>query len=96
MANKQSLRPEGLKQGVNPAAAGLVGAIIGVAAGAAAVALSDEKNRKKLGKTVKNLTAEGTKTVNELKGTINEWRDSAEEKVEDAKTQLEEAKSDKK
>lgn len=86
----------GDKKGINPAAAGLVGAAIGAAAGAAAVALSSEKNRKKLGKTVKNLTDEGTKTINELKGKIDQWRDDAEEKVEDTKAKLEEAKPNKK
>lgn len=84
------------KKGINPTVAGLVGAVIGAAAGAAAVVLSDEKNRKKLGKTVKNLTDEGTKTVNGLKGKIDQWRDDTEEKVEDAKAQLEEAKPGKK
>lgn len=86
----------GDKKGINSTSAGLVGAAIGAAAGAAAVVLSSEKNRKKLGKTVKNLTDEGTKTLNELKGKVNGWRDNAEEKVEDAKAQLEEAKSGKK
>ena len=50
----------------------LIFTTLAVVLSSAAVVLSDEKNRKKLGKTVKNLTAEGTKTVNELKGTINE------------------------
>ena len=38
------------KKGVNPAAVGLAGIVIGAAAGAAAVALSDKENRKKLEK----------------------------------------------
>lgn len=86
----------GDKKGNNPAVVGLVGAAIGAAAGAAAVVLSSEKNRKKLGKTVKNLADQGTKTVNELKGKIDQWRDDTEEQVEDAKAQLEKAKPAKK
>ena len=38
------------KKGLNPLATGVAGAIIGAAAGAAAVVLSDEKNRGKADK----------------------------------------------
>lgn len=54
------------KKGVNPLEAGVVGAIIGAAATAAAVVLSDEKNREKAEKILKDLQNKGDKIIKEI------------------------------
>lgn len=74
------------KKSVNPVSVGLAGMVIGAAAGAAAVALSDEKNRNKLQKTVNNLKKEGSKR-------LDDWKSKAQELESGAKKQIEEANS---
>ena len=81
------------KKGPNPVAAGVVGAVVGAAVGAGAVALSDEKNRKALGKTVKNLTEQGAKAIDSLKERSEELQNSAQKKL--AQTQDKMSKSKK-
>ena len=54
------------KKGLNPLATGVAGAIIGAAAGAAAVVLSDEKNRGKAEKILTDLQKEGNKIFKEI------------------------------
>ncbi len=71
--NKQSLAANATK-GVNPAATGLAGAIVGAVATAAAIALSDPKNRKKAEEFLKDLKKRGEKGLKQLKkeaGKIN-------------------------
>lgn len=55
------------KGGINPAATGLAGAIVGAVATAAAIALSDEKNRKKAEDFLKDLKERGEKGLEQLK-----------------------------
>lgn len=74
------------KKGINPATVGLAGIVIGAAAGAAAVALSDKDNRKKFQKTVTDLKTEGSKR-------LDEWKNKAKDLEQDAKKQLASAKS---
>jgi hypothetical protein len=52
---------------VNPAAAGVAGAAIGAAVAGAAVALSDKRNRKKVGVLAKKLKIEGQKAAASVK-----------------------------
>lgn len=54
------------KKGLNPLATGVAGAIIGAAAAAAAIALSDEKNRKKVENVLEGLQKEGNKVLKEI------------------------------
>lgn len=55
------------KKGINPAATGLAGAIVGAVATAAAIALSDEKNRKKAEDFLMDLKERGEKGLEQLK-----------------------------
>ena len=55
------------KKEVNPVVAGIAGAAIGVAAAGAAVALSDQKNRKKVKNVVDKIVVEGEKALEVLK-----------------------------
>ena len=54
------------KKGVNPLTSGVVGAVIGAAATAAAIALSDEKNRKKVEAVLSDLQKQGDKVLQEI------------------------------
>ncbi len=54
------------KKGVNPLTTGVVGAVIGAAATAAAIALSDEKNRKKVEAVLSDLQKQGDKVLKEI------------------------------
>lgn len=74
------------KGGINPLAAGAIGAAIGAAIGVAAVELSDEKNRNAVGKKLGEIREEGEKVYAQLKETATEARD----KVEGAKNETEE------
>lgn len=76
----------------NTVMAGVVGAVVGAAVGAGAVALSDEKNRKAFGKTVKRLTEEGAKTLDSLKEKGRELEANAQKKLAQAKTKVAQAK----
>ncbi len=60
MANQKTGR-------MHPAAAGALGVMVGAAAGAAAVALSDQNNRQRLKDTVTELRVQGSKRFSELK-----------------------------
>ena len=55
------------KKGINPAATGLAGAIVGAVATAAAIALSDEKNRKRAEDFLMDLKERGEKGLEQLK-----------------------------
>lgn len=55
------------KKGINPAATGLAGAIVGAVATAAAIALADEKNRKRAEAFLKDLKERGEKGLAQLK-----------------------------
>ena len=62
-------------KGINPLATGVAGAIIGAAAAAAAIALSDEKNRKKAEKVLGDLEKEGNKVFKEVTRIAMELKD---------------------
>lgn len=66
------------KKSVNPLEAGVVGAIIGAAATAAAVVLSDEKNRKKAEKILNDLQTKGDKIIKEISKKALEIKDQVE------------------
>ena len=73
--------------GMNPVAAGVVGAVVGAAVGATAVVLSEEKNRKAIGDK-----------FNEVKGQVQDMASGAGDKVQEAvsqgKEKVKEAKKD--
>lgn len=70
------------KKGINPAAAGVVGAVIGAAAAGAAIALSDKENRKKVGKVIKEVKTEGSKRLAQLKKAADQVREQAVAKLD--------------
>lgn len=63
------------KKGISPAATGLAGAVIGAAATAAAIFLSDEKNRKKAEAVLAELQNEGDKVLKEISRVAMELKD---------------------
>jgi gas vesicle protein len=76
------------KKGVSAVEAGIVGAVVGAAVGATAVVLSDEKNRKKIGKKLNEYKKDGQKIYSDLKGKVEEMTSAGEAKVEEAKKTL--------
>lgn len=76
------------KKGVSPVTAGVVGAVVGAAVGATAVALSDEKNRKKIKNKFNEYKKEGQKVYSDLKDKVAEVSSQAEGKVNKAKKTL--------
>lgn len=73
------------KKGMNPLAAGAIGAAIGAAVGVAAVELSDEKNRNAVGKKLGEIREEGEKVYTQIQKSATE----AKGKVTDAKNDIE-------
>lgn len=73
------------KKGMNPLAAGAIGAAIGAAVGVAAVELSDEKNRQAVGKKLGELRIEGEKVYTQIQKSANEAKD----RIESAKNSTE-------
>ncbi|OGE64667.1 hypothetical protein A3J13_02235 [Candidatus Daviesbacteria bacterium RIFCSPLOWO2_02_FULL_36_8] len=65
------------KKGVDSLTSGLAGAIIGAAATAAAIVLSDEKNRKKAEKILGDLQKNGDKVLKEISKKALELKESA-------------------
>lgn len=63
------------KKGINPLATGVAGAVIGAAAAAATIALSDEKNRKKAEKILNDMQKEGNKIFKDITKMALELRD---------------------
>lgn len=70
------------KKSINPAAAGVVGAVIGAAAAGAAIALSDKDNRKKVGKAIKEVQTEGSKRFAQLKKAADQVKNQAVAQIE--------------
>ena len=62
------------KKGVNPVAVGLAGAVVGAAAAAGAIVLSDEKNRQKLEKALESLKKQGFKVMDVVQKEAAEMR----------------------
>lgn len=71
------------KKGVNPLATGVAGAMIGAAAAAAAMFLSDEKNRKKAEKVLGDLQKQGDKVLKEISNKAMEIKDAVSKKNSD-------------
>src|SRR5438105_4321452 len=84
-------------KGINPLAAGLTGLVIG-AAGATAIALSDEETRKKATKKAKQLTHDLQKwseqTIHELQQKGKEVRKAVPEKVDKKSEEVKEELAD--
>lgn len=76
------------KKKMSPTAMGLVGAAVGAAVGAGAVVLSQEKNRKKIGKKFNELKDKGQKAYSDMKDKVEELSSQGEAKVEEAKRDL--------
>ena len=66
------------------AVAGVAGAIIGAAATAAAIALSNEKNRKKAESILKDLQKQGNKVIKEITKRAMELKDKSDEVISKA------------
>jgi gas vesicle protein len=65
-------------QGMNPMAAGVMGAVAGAAVGAtAAVILSDEKTRKKIGDAMRNFSENAPDMMQRGSRKMREFRDKA-------------------
>lgn len=67
------------------AVAGVAGAIIGAAATAAAIALADEKNRKKAEGILKDLQKQGNKVIKEITKRAMELKDLKDKALPEAK-----------
>lgn len=76
------------KNKVSPVTAGLVGAAVGAAIGAGAVALSDPKNRKKIGKKFEEIKEQGQQAYSDIKDKVGDMTSQGKEKVEEAKKTL--------
>jgi gas vesicle protein len=76
------------KNNVKVAEAGIIGAVIGAAVGAGAVALSSEKNRKIIKNKFNEYKKDGQKIISDLKGKIEDVKSEAGDKIEEAKKDL--------
>lgn len=70
-------------KGMNPLAAGVIGAAVGAAVGAAAVELADEKNRENLQNKLEELEEKGEQVYAGLKKTATNVKDKVEGIKED-------------
>lgn len=68
--------------------AGIVGAAIGAAVGAGAVALSNPKNQKFIKNKFNEYKKDGQKVISDLKGKIEDVKSEAGDKIEEAKKDL--------
>ncbi len=87
--NKQSLAQSRVKTGVQVAEAGILGAVIGAAVGAGAVALSSTKNQKMIVNKFNDLKKQGQKVISDLQSKATELtedsKDAVNTKVTEAK-----------
>lgn len=79
------------KKGLNPLATGVVGAVIGAAATAAAIALSDEKNRAKAEKVLKDLEKQGSSIFRQVSKMAMELKDRGVKALPEAKSKVKKA-----
>lgn len=70
------------------AGAGILGAVIGAAVGAGAVALSNEKNQKFIKNKFNDLKEKGQKVLNDIQTKADELTATGKEKVDNAKKDL--------
>lgn len=75
-------------KGMNPVAAGVVGAVVGAAVGATAVVLSEEKNRKAIGKGINDVKDKVEEMAGGVSDKAKEVVETGEKKVEEAKKEL--------
>lgn len=71
------------KKGMGPAGAAIAGGIAGAAASLAAVALSDEENRKKIKKGLENVTKRGGKAITDMKKKSSHMAEKMTDKARD-------------
>lgn len=64
------------------AGAGILGAVIGAAVGAGAVALSNEKNQKFIKNKFRDLKEQGQKVLNDIQNKANELTTTGKEKLD--------------
>lgn len=86
--NKQSLAQSRAKNGAQVAGAGILGAVIGAAVGAGAVALSNEKNQKYIKNKFNNLKEQGQKVINDIQNKADELTTTGKEKVKEVKKDI--------
>lgn len=72
-------------KGMSPVAAGVVGAVVGAAVGATAVVLSEEKNRKAIGKTFNEVKDKVEEVASGVQDKVGQVVSQGEEKVKEAK-----------
>jgi len=66
----------------------LVAAVAGMALGAAAVVLSDNKNRQKIGKNIDKLKDQGTQALSDVKERLTDMSDNAQKQVEETRSEI--------
>lgn len=76
------------KSGAQVAGAGILGAVIGAAVGAGAVALSNEKNQKFIKNKFNDLKEQGQKVMNDIQSKAEELTATGKEKVDDVKKEI--------
>lgn len=76
------------KNNVKVAGAGILGAVVGAAVGAGAVALSSEKNRKAIKNKFNDLKKQGQKAYSNLQDKVSDLTSQGKEKVEEVKKDL--------
>ncbi|MFZ3301363.1 MAG: hypothetical protein WA152_01465 [Microgenomates group bacterium] len=73
---------------VKVAGAGILGAVIGAAVGAGAVALSNEKNQKFIKNKFNDLKEKGQKVLNDIQTKADELTATGKEKVKEVKKDI--------
>jgi len=76
------------KNNTNAVGAGITGAVVGAMAGAAAVVLSNPKNRKKIEKEFNVVKKEGQKIISDIQGKVEEMNSEAKKKAKVVKKDL--------
>lgn len=69
------------KKGLNQATTAVAGALIGAAATAVAIVLSDEKNRKKAEKILKDIQMSGDKIIKDITQKARDLKDQADKQL---------------
>ena len=79
------------KSGINPVAAAVTGAVIGagvIAAGAVAIALKDEKNRKKVKQTLTNVKRQAVNYMEDMEKQVQGKKNDVQEKFTEGKEKV--------
>jgi hypothetical protein len=75
------------RKSINPTASAVAGIVIGAAAGAAAIALSDKKNRQRVVEKAHELRVRSNKTLGDFKKKVNNIRKEASDTIEKQKAE---------